>query len=148
MPKFKFGNMFKSNGVIIATTNSFIRNDGKLAMGRGSAKQLRDSFRGIDKIFGDKIKNICGHLGIYGLLFYNEGFNNFGIFQTKIDFKDKSITALIKKSTDMLRIHSLKNENETFNLGFPGIGNGKLNKNTIMDIIEILPDNVIIWEKN
>lgn len=144
MPVFKQGNMWDiyievDNFVI--TTNSFLKNNGAVVMGRGIAQQARDSFEGIDFYFGERIKESCGHLGTYGFIFTTP----IALFQVKKHFKDQASLELISLSTEMLASAAKKHPKETFALNYPGVGNGKLDKKDVQPIIETLPDNVQIW---
>ncbi len=63
---------------------------------------------------------------------------------------DRSIDLVLK--TWYPKDHSLHREildrpHITVALNFPGIGYGGLNRNEVLPIISILPDNVEIWEK-
>jgi hypothetical protein len=40
------------------TANSIVKQDGKLIMGAGCAKSVRDTYSGIDKMFGNKVVSI------------------------------------------------------------------------------------------
>jgi len=71
MPHFQRGDMwpaFATAGLFLITTNSTIRKDGALVMGRGIARQARDRFPGLAVNLGRYILNTCGRLGNYGLL--------------------------------------------------------------------------------
>jgi len=135
--------LFTSNGVV---------SQGKLVMGAGTAKQMRDRYLGIDKAIGAKLTE-GGYTGtdssgyIYGLLISNH-FPVFkvGAFQTKRHWKEKANLSLIHQSCDLLikliDEYSLTN----VHLPYPGIGYGGLNKKDVESIIALLPDVVNVWE--
>lgn len=127
----------------IVTTNSFIKTNGAVVMGRGLAKQVRDSFPGVDKALGQEIVRVTGlkQGGKYGLLLGNP----LSAFQVKYHFKDTADIELIEFSTDMLHREALVNPNKKYALNFPGIGNGKLSYDEVKPIIDELPDNVQVW---
>ena len=143
MPKFRTGEMFQSSGYIVVTTNSFLTTEGKLVMGRGAAWQLKQKVPGIDKIFGKLINENCGHLGCYGLIF----FERYGAAQVKYRFDEKANLELITHSMTMLSIMAGNNNKGIYNINYPGIGNGGLKENEVRPIIEMLPDNVHVWKK-
>lgn len=150
MANFRTGNMWFNYhmgfGLFLVTTNSYIKKNGELVMGRGAAKQLRDISPGIDSHFGKEIKESCGHLGIYGLKispFYP--MSRFGLFQVKKHFKDKADLNLIKESCDQLIKWCNENKGENVDLNFPGIGNGGLSYENVYPVVNQLPDQVNIW---
>ncbi len=84
----------------------------------------------------------CGHLGLYGLLMNGK----YGAAQVKYNFRDKANTSLIAFSMAFLTDEA-KTNRYIYNLNYPGIGNGGLDKNIVRPILDILPDNVYVWEK-
>ena len=150
MPIYKQGDYWSdTTDYKLITTNSVLKKNGALVMGRGLAKQARDSIPGIDKQFGQWIqefRNETGHW-TYGLLLPKPGFENadFGIFQVKYNFSEAAILELIVYSTGMLAERARNEPNKTFALNFPGIGNGGLEYDTVKPIVDLLPDNVNVW---
>ena len=100
MPTFKTGEMFRAEGFIIVTTNSFLTSEVKLVMGRGAAWQLKRKVPGIEKIFGKMIHEKCGHLGLYGLIFHER----YGAAQVKYSFNEKARLELIRISMTVLSV--------------------------------------------
>ncbi len=143
MPQFKTGEMFKSHGFIIVTANSFLTSDFRLVMGSGAAFDLKRKVPGIDRIFGRMIFDICGHLGIYGLLSYKR----YGIFQVKVRFDEKARMDLIQHSLFKLSQAAKRNKEYRYNLNFPGIGYGRLERKEVIPLLDTLPENVVIWER-
>lgn len=133
---------FASNyNYMLVTTNSFIKKDNTLVMGRGFAKQIKDNYPGIDSIYGNLISRSCGHLGKYGVIFYGY----LGIFQVKYNYMQSADVELVEYSTNMLIEISKRQSNKLFAMNCPAIGNGKLHLNVIHPIINRLPDNVHVW---
>ena len=142
MPTFKTGEMFRAHGLKIVTTHSFITNQKKLLMERGAALELRQMVPDIEFTFGKMIHETCGHLGVYGLLMNGK----YGAAQIKYDFRDKAKPDLIVFSMAILA-HEAKSSSSIFNINFPGIGNGGLSKAEVKPLLETLPENVYIWER-
>jgi hypothetical protein len=142
MAIFREGNLFKENGLKFVTTNSYLKKDLRLVMGRGAAKELKTISPDIDSIFGNIINTTCGHLGVYGIIKHNL----YGAFQVKYHFMDKADPELIKYSTILLSAEAGKTD-QIIHLNYPGIGNGKLSKEIVRPLLDILPDNVHIWER-
>ena len=143
MPTFRKGEMLDAIGYIIVTTNSFLTSETKLVMGKGAASQLKKTVPGIDLEFGKMILEVCGHLGRYGLLIYR----SYGALQVKYRFDEKARLDLIEFSLGMLADLSNKCPHVWFNVNFPGIGNGGLDRADVLPLLNILPRNVYVWEK-
>ena len=142
----KYGNMLAnlvSGDIYLVTTNSYIRKDGALVMGRGAAKQLATMFPRLPYLLGNRIT----HLGEYNvgvLTQINEPKLSLGAFQVKFNFADAADLDLITRSRDEL--HQLACEDgRVFHVNFPGIGNGRLAFDDVLPIMETLPDNVCVW---
>jgi len=143
---YQTGNLLEqiqSYNYILCTTNSFIKKDESLVMGRGFAKDIRDMYNGIDGIFGNLISSTCGHLERYGVLFYG----HLGIFQVKYGYMNSADIELVKYSTEMLINIANRQPNKLFGMNCPAIGNGKMHITIVDPIISELPDNVHIWRK-
>ena len=139
--KLETGNMwsiFDLKEYFLVTTNSYIRKDGALVMGRGIAKQLADKIPSIPWDFADKIK----HLGNYGIVVTA---GRIGAFQVKKHFANDAEFPLITSSTYDLHRWAESLPKRRFDLNFPGIGNGHLDYNEVLPLLQGLPDNVHIW---
>ena len=152
MPQFRKGDMFEykrsKDDVLFVTANSYIRKDGALVMGRGAAKEMKETYLGIDKLLGEIISRRFNHLGKYGvIILYEYKHQNLGVFQVKYHFKDKAQVDLIKFSVTELLKYLPKNNQREFHLNYPGIGNGQLSKEEVEPCLVSLSNNVIIWEK-
>lgn len=142
----KHGNMIAdAQGYIIVTANSTLKNNGRLVMGAGEAKMLKDIYPDIDKSFGRLLADNYGTSTStrYGLILNRT--MKLGAFQTKTYWKNKSDIDLIRLSVAKLTIEALSNPKETYNLNFPDIGYGGLNKSDVEPILQVLPDNVHVW---
>lgn len=149
----KYGNIFSSqDDYVFVTTNSFVKKDGRLVMGRGAAFQLAELRPDIPKLFGEAVLSLCGHLGKYGIIWELQPYGAFsptyGAFQVKYNWSDKADLDLIKFSTELLSNYLdgiLKGY--TVSLNCPGIGAGGLDYKDVYPIIKELPDSVTIYRK-
>ena len=140
------GNMwsvFDTADYFLVTTNSYIRNDGELVMGRGIARQAKRRFPGLSAILGDRIQ----HLSLYGLEITEVSDLTawIGAFQVKRHYMYPAETDIIKYATGKLKALAEQFPRVRYDLNFPGIGCGKLTKDQVTPIIEVLPDNVHVW---
>lgn len=142
--KANIWNDFDSLDIICITTNSILKKNGELVMGAGFAKQALNVSNGLAKDFGDKIKlkNLNG--GFYGIIPSECG--KYLTFQTKLHWMDDSPLKVVTESCLMLKRFSDKNSDKIIGLPYPAINNGGRTKSEIFPIIEILPDNVIVYE--
>ena len=141
---YQTGNMWDSfdepNSLFLITTNSFIKKDGDLVMGRGIAAEAKKRYPKLPAAFGAHIT----HGGKYGLLV---GPNcKMGAFQVKYHFRDKAQLKLIAYSCEKLMDWLDANPGYSANLPLPGCGNGKLDPKLVWPILEELLDKrVTIW---
>ena len=132
------------------TTNSFINRHDNLAMGKGIALEANKRFKHLSKnaatqMFLDDVN----HLGFYGTMIVNTDDwvgNDIMFFQTKYHFNDITNMVLLRKSLHSLFRWILQCPTQRFDLNFPGIGYGGLERETVLPYIKLLPDNVHIWE--
>lgn len=157
------GDMWSIFGVtdwFLITTNPCVRKDGRAVMGRGIAKQAADMFPGLAEKFGSilpnldpwehpvfTIKTVGYHFGL-GVMDCK-----IGCFMVKDHWKNQARLDIIQNScirlTEILdTITRVYGEPIRVDLNFPGIGNGGLSRDDVLPIIEQLPDNVHIWEKD
>ncbi len=150
MPRFQRGDMwtaFATADLFLITTNSAIRKDGALVMGRGIARQARDRFPGLAASLGRHILNTCGRLGAYGLLVsprWPEA--KLGVFQVKQHYGQPASLELIRHSTAMLCAWCAEHPGAQVALNYPGIGNGRLHREAVLPVIAQLSEQVTIWE--
>lgn len=128
------------------TGNRYITAKGKLVMGRGAALQCRDTYLGVDKDLADKISK--GELSPnYFVKFTQLDKDQYlGVFQVKNNFADKAELEIIKRSTKILTQYAIKKPHLNFHMNFPGIGYGGLPYESILPIMQELPDNVILYK--
>ncbi|MAU00704.1 MAG: hypothetical protein KC449_22540 [Anaerolineales bacterium] len=150
MPQFKRGDMwttFAAADLFLITTNSAIRKDGVLIMGRGIARQARERFPGLAEALGQHILNTCGELGEYSLLISPRWPTaKLGAFQVKRHYNQTACLELIRRSTAALRAWCIEYPDASVHLNFPGVGYGRLRREDVLPIIALLPDQVTIWE--
>lgn len=129
------------NNIYMFTANSVVNGSGKLIMGRGCAKTARDTYLGIDKLFGDVIDNTSK----FGVKFVKHDSQWIGAFQTKYNWQDPSPLGLVEYSVFKLaKIASVRPE-YTFHLPFPAISNGEQSVSDALPLLQYLPDNVIVY---
>lgn len=129
--------------VYLFTGNSYIKNNGAIVMGRGAAKQVRDTYPGIDKLFGEVIEK-KPHLFLTWVSLPNE--QVIGWFKVKRFWSENARIELIKASTKALKEVAEPRSTITFHMNYPGIGNGGLTFEDVQPIVETLPDNVWIYK--
>lgn len=151
----KKGDMFEMWGKcdrFLVTTNSTIKKDGGLVMGRGAAKQLRDLIPESAWRLGNRIAG----RDLYGLAVvddpdtYDKHGQIYGGFQVKRHFSDSADLELIRYSARLLRQYATFPEGiahyDLYVLNFPGIGNGKLPREKVLPILEeYLGDIPNVW---
>ena len=150
MPQYMTGNMFDVFNLVdhfLITTNSTIKNNGELVMGRGIAKLVKDLWPDFPLHAGTQIcaslnvPNVPGVKGQYGVILGPR----IGLFQVKYHFQASADLNLIRASTQSLLGYATDNPSKAIALNFPGIGNGQRSIEEVKPIIDILPDNVQIW---
>lgn len=150
MPVFQVGDMWRAYSaadLFLITTNSTVGQDGALVMGRGMARQARDRFPGLDKALGQQVLKTCGSLGEYNLLIsprWPEA--RLGAFQVKTLYSQPAGLAMIQRSVLALQRWCSEHPAAHVHLNFPGIGNGRLARETVLPVVHQLPDKVTIWE--
>jgi hypothetical protein len=147
------GNMwdvYDEADLFLITANSFVKQDGRLVMGAGIAKEALARFPSIDLRLGQSIQFEDKHLGVYGLLvsFNWEFGQKLGLFQTKRSYKDDANLSIIEKSTDALIDWCKYHPDAKVHLNFPGIGYGHLKPASVIPIIVWLPDSVSVWRRD
>ena len=129
------------NDIYCFTANSVINLKGKLVMGAGCAKSVRDLYQGIDKLFGDDIE----HLSQFGTCIVKWKSQWILAFQTKYDWKDESPIELIEYSVKRLKYLANNNPTWVFHLPCPAIGCGGQSVDKVLALLEVLPDNVVVY---
>ena len=127
--------------IFMFTANSVIRDNGCLVMGAGCARYVRDFYNGVDKLMGNEIE----HLSVYGVRFVQWNSQYIGAFQTKIHWKDKSPLDVVEFSINQLKQVVQKRPDFTFHLPCPAISHGGRSVEDILPMLDVLPDNVIVY---
>lgn len=146
--KLRKGNMFDhvlTYDCILITTNADVRKDGALVMGRGAALEVKKRWPHVPYALGDAIKKI----GDPYLLTIPVGISptiKLGAFQVKHHWMEEAKLDLIAQATIRLKTVAQTFPFMSFALNFPGIGNGKLDRDDVYSLIQHLPDNVDVWE--
>lgn len=132
------------NNIYMFTANSIVKQNGELVMGKGSAKSARDTYIGIDKMFGDKV--VSGQE--FNVTFVKWKEQWIGAFQTKIDWRKLSPTYLVKDSIDKLKRIAEERPMWTFHLPYPAVSCGGKSVEDVLPMLEHLPVNVIVYLDN
>ena len=143
MPGFQKGEMLNAIGYIIVTSCSYLTPDRKLIMRSEAAFELQRKVPEIDQEFGNMVFDKCKHLGRYGLLLWLK----YGVLQVQYRWDEKARLDLIEFSLGKLAGLAKKCPRDWFNVNFPGIGEGGLNKVDVLPLLNVLPKNVYVWEK-
>jgi hypothetical protein len=129
--------------VYLFTGNAVIKNNGAIVMGRGAAKQVRDSYKDIDKAFGAIIER-DPTVSLAWVSLPND--QHLGWFKVKDHWRENAKVEHIKGSAETLSRIATRRPNIVFHMNYPGIGNGRLDKELVEPIIQNLPDNVRIYK--
>lgn len=141
----------------IVTTNGIVKRNGLAVMGAGTAKYCRDTFHGVDRILGEKLKggNHCYLLDNYEIPGRASGTFALYSFPTKHDWRDDSDIDLIRQSCqEMVRL-VYEDSIQTVYMPCPGCACGRLDyyrdvRPVLMEELDghfviCIPDN--IWRK-
>ena len=139
--------VYEKVDLFCVTTNSSIKLDGTLVMGKGIAAQARDRLRDIALCFGAAIRK-SEIPSKYGLVICQHEQQKMGAFQVKTHYSDKAVLSLIRYSSQMLFKKLLEHPTWNVAVNFPGIGNGGLEIREVLPIVSLLPNNVTLWINN
>ena len=124
--------------VQLFTGNDTRRRDGAIVMGRGAAREVRDRWPAVQYGFhGDlpvRFESIATDQVI-------------GWFQVKRHWGDQADPALIKRSAEYLAwiVQQPLNQRLEWHMNYPGIGNGRLTRDVVEPLLQVLPDNVYLY---
>lgn len=128
--------------VLMFTGNKYITKAGRLVMGRGAAKQVRDSWPGVDKAIAKQLQ-----VHERAVTFTRLGPNQFlGYFCVKDHFRESADLDLIGQSVTELVTHASNTPKVIYHLNYPGIGAGRLCESVVEPILRRLPPNVWVWK--
>lgn len=160
----KYGNILEQftapdrDKLLVFTANGVLDRKGRLIMGAGIAKEIRDKYPGIDEWFGNALIRKSDILE--KVITYNKEeahafhFNILrGVYkgqsicalQTKLHFSNPSTLELVSESLE--RLKQIVFAYKEVHLVMPGVGHGKLPLSKILPLVETLPDNCIVWSK-
>jgi len=136
-------------GMIVVTTNSYIKDNGRLVMGRGAALQATQHVAADIALECGRAIDLSGSK--YGFLEirspYREGKIGFGIFQVKHHWKKPASLELIEHAVQKLNEYCEAHPDLTIRMNFPGIGNGQLQYDDVLPIVEQINDQVVVCRK-
>ena len=142
------GNMWDAfgKGIFMITTNPIIRNDGAVVMGRGIALEAKTKYPTLPYDFGKQLKAIPPYSG-EGCIGHIKDYDNVPIwwFMVKDHWRDNASLKIIRQSVFDIN-HRFVFNGQRIDLNFPGIGNGKLQREDVLPLLVDLPDNVHVWE--
>lgn len=148
MAKYKQGDIWSELGnscIIFITTNSVTNKKGDLVMGAGSAKQAKDRFPKLPKIWGKAVRQFRD-LDYHIIITEIEDNIFVGALQTKRDWKASSPKNLVIKSLKKLQEYAKLNPTVNFHSVMPGINHGKLNIQEVKPYTDLCPDNITFWQ--
>jgi len=131
--------------IYLFTGNPVVKRDGSIVMGRGAAKQVRDSIPGVDLLFGmGIIENPTANLLWTSTSGVPE--TRLGWFKVKTHWKDPAEMSIIEESVEQLAAVATARPHFTFHMNYPGVGNGRLGVQDVQPLLEKLPNNVLIYK--
>ena len=142
MAKFLDGDMYASFGTILLGTGSKLNPDGELMMDHEIKKKVNTCGRHFGKIFGKILKDTNREMKLFGLVLWGQ----YGVFQTGYEPDELDMT-LFKFSMSRVSEAATKNWFERYNIDLSRIGNGNGHKKEIIQVLEMLPDNVLVWTR-
>jgi len=134
-------------GMIVVSTNSTIKTNGVLVMGRGAALQAKEHIPGIDEECGAAVKKGGTSYGFLVIREPTETVAGFGIFQVKQHYSNIADVRLIESSVAKLLEYTIVHPRVRVRMNFPGIGYGRLDRDVVRPLLEKLPDSVTICYK-
>ncbi len=152
MTIYKTGNMWSRFGKVdlfCITTNGTFTKNGDLVMGAGIAKEAKEKFPNMAKWAGSRLKLYHEQEPYLLPMFeipHDPLIQLMGLFQVKHHYSEIASIQLIKRSTVQLFRYIVDYPKMTICLNFPGIGLGRLVREDVLPIIELLPNNVEVWE--
>lgn len=145
--------MFGKTDLFLITTNTSKDKAGDMVMGRGIALEAKLRYPSMPTDFAVKFNKAIDtqayddalhplHVGWIGK--YEE--QVVGWFITKYNWRQNSSLDILQRSCrDLARLAEIMYP-KRIDLNFPGIGYGKLEREDVLPLLQILPDNVHVWE--
>lgn len=139
------------NQVVLVTANGGLNSNNELVMGAGTAKQAKIRYPGFPRAVATHLaitqpKLPAGEPYVFHVLLGVPCYQNLGLFQTKARHWEKSTLNMIGKSCLALAAVAKANPHIVYNLPMPGVGCGKLNVADVLPLLEVLPNNVVVWQ--
>ncbi len=133
--------------VYLFTGNPIIKKNGAIVMGRGAAKQVRDSYPGIDAKLGNHVaRSNAPSTGLAFVPINEEARQIIGWFQVKHHWMEPADLDVITNATASLVDLANLRQDITVHMNFPGIGNGRLSEEEVLPVLYHLPNNVRIYK--
>lgn len=148
-PTYIVGNLWDEIGtadLLLVTTNSSLRKDGSLVMGRGAAFEAKERYPKLPYALGEGIKSLPTK--IYGLALWTDIYDQgtlIGAFQVKYVWQDDALLELIAYSAGFLQ--GVAWDYKRIAMNFPGIGNGRLSRPLAEIFLTPLPSHVYVYTK-
>jgi len=119
---------FQSSGIIVVTTNGFVKKDGSCVMGRGCAREAAIKFPQLPFELGSRIRDTGNHC-------YNFPQYKLISFPVKHVWMQDADLALIERSAhELVELHAT--QPLRFYLPRPGCGNGGLYWSAVKPVLE------------
>ena len=154
-----FGDLWNELGkadLLLVTGNGAIRMDGAVVMGRGAAAYAKERFPGVDLEFGRLIREQGEFMPqlrcfVFGFVLaaptQYHPVTRLGLFQVKYLWSEKADPDLIMDSIVALRSFLSFNFFRRVVMNYPGIGNGGLSIKDVAPLVDILPENVLLYRR-
>lgn len=127
---------------VCVTTNGIVKNDGRLVMGAGLAKDFRDTIQDIDYDLGDLIQRHGNHVQLaYTTIGHSNGETHIVSFPVKHHWKEAADFHLIERSAHELVAMTDKRKWKSVYLPRHGCGNGRCRWDVVKQIIEPILDD-------
>ena len=141
MAVFNQGDIYAAVGITMFGAGSKLTPNGELIMDQNIKDKIKRSDLNFERAFGKIIQDTNRERSIYGLILYGQ----YGVFQ--IGYKPCELDMnLFKFSMSKVSDKAKKNWFEIYNMDISSIGNGNGEIDLMMPVLEMLPDNVRIWE--
>jgi hypothetical protein len=130
--------------LFLITTCASLNSKGELVMGAGITKEAKTRFPWLPRSLGNLLPCYYGW-PIYGVMtVYSQHLRRpLGAFQIKYSWKEPARLDLIAYSVRCL----LDDCSHYIALNFPGIGHGGLPREAVKPWVDLLPDNVHVYER-
>lgn len=139
--RIEYGLPWKVPDIYLFTGNPIVTKAGKLVMGRGAARTIRDAWPGVD----ERLAKAVTPMSNLAWLYLKET-QLLGWFQVKSHWMKDAELNLIYKAGQELNEVANRNPGFNFRLNFPGIGNGRRSPKDVLPVIqESMPaDNIFV----